>query len=190
MIVGLQIGIMLTMNIGIFPWISSLCMVCFLPTVVWDRVVGWTSRVVRERVPALRARWRRFWGQRAATSADSPRVVRANVLTNLAAALLLVIVLGWNVASVSSYTMPRESRPVVYGLAVYQKWSMFAPRPPRSTQWSVVVGTLEGGQQVNLLPSLVEGDMTLVVPLNWDRPEYWRRLLRQQVLAQILLGAR
>jgi hypothetical protein len=172
MIVGLQIGIMLTMNIGIFPWISTFCMVCFLPTVVWDRVLGWTSRLVRERLPALRNRWQGIWGRGAATSADSSRVVRASLFTNLAAALLLVIVLGWNVASVSSYSMPRESRPAVYGLAVYQKWSMFAPRPPRSTQWSVVVGTLEGGQQVNLLPSLVEEDMSLVVPLSWDRPEY------------------
>ncbi len=172
MIVGLQIGIMLTMNIGIFPWISTLCMVCFLPTVVWDRVVGWTNRVARGRLPGPRDRWRGIWGRGAATSGESSRVVRASLFTNLSAALLLVIVLGWNVASVSSYTMPRESRPVVYGLAVYQKWSMFAPRPPRSTQWSVIVGTLEGGQQVNLLPGLVEGDIARAVPLSWDRPEY------------------
>src|SRR5688572_26025054 len=49
---------------------------------------------------------------------------------------------------------------------------MFAPRPPRSTQWSVLSGTLEGGMQVSLLEPLVQGDMTMLVPLSWDRPEY------------------
>jgi hypothetical protein len=30
-------GIWLTMSIGIFPWISALCMVCFLPSWFWDK---------------------------------------------------------------------------------------------------------------------------------------------------------
>jgi hypothetical protein len=30
-------GIWLTMDIGIFPWISAFCMVCFFPTWFWDR---------------------------------------------------------------------------------------------------------------------------------------------------------
>lgn len=33
--VGLHFGIWLTMDIGIFPWISAFCMVCFLPTWFW-----------------------------------------------------------------------------------------------------------------------------------------------------------
>ena len=34
---SLHFGIWLTMDIGIFPWISAFCMVCFLPPWFWDR---------------------------------------------------------------------------------------------------------------------------------------------------------
>jgi hypothetical protein len=34
---SLHLGIWLTMNIGIFPWISAFCMVCFLPGWFWDK---------------------------------------------------------------------------------------------------------------------------------------------------------
>jgi len=34
---SLHFGIWITMDIGIFPWISAFCMVCFLPTWFWER---------------------------------------------------------------------------------------------------------------------------------------------------------
>ena len=37
---SLHFGIWLTMDIGIFPWISAFCMVCFLPGWFWDHAVG------------------------------------------------------------------------------------------------------------------------------------------------------
>jgi len=37
---GLHFGIWLTMDIGIFQWVSAFCMVCFLPTWFWDKVVA------------------------------------------------------------------------------------------------------------------------------------------------------
>lgn len=36
MFMSLHFGIWLAIDIGIFPWISALCMVCFLPTWFWD----------------------------------------------------------------------------------------------------------------------------------------------------------
>ena len=33
-------GIWLTMDIGLFPWIAALCMVCFLPSWFWDKAVA------------------------------------------------------------------------------------------------------------------------------------------------------
>jgi hypothetical protein len=35
---SLHFGIWMTMDIGIFPWVSAFCMVCFFPTWFWDRV--------------------------------------------------------------------------------------------------------------------------------------------------------
>src|SRR5919112_1073057 len=36
-IMSLHFGIWLTMDIGIFPWISAFCMVCFFPAWFWEK---------------------------------------------------------------------------------------------------------------------------------------------------------
>jgi hypothetical protein len=46
-IMSLHFGIWLTMDIGIFPWISAFCMVCFFPTWFWDRVSTFHSMLLR-----------------------------------------------------------------------------------------------------------------------------------------------
>jgi hypothetical protein len=47
-----QLGIFLTMDLGIFPWTSALCMVCFLPEWFWDRTLP-MAQSVRHRIPAF-----------------------------------------------------------------------------------------------------------------------------------------
>ncbi|HYI25715.1 MAG TPA: HTTM domain-containing protein, partial [Thermomicrobiales bacterium] len=204
LIAGLQVGIFLTMTIGIFPIVSTLCMVCFVPTVAWDwlerRVpnlgTAWATRL--EGTKRLAAGWRMRilspegrLGFAAGSSGiepaapapqpdrspeppQSPAPGRSTPVipfaANVVAAVLLSIVLAWNIASVSAYTVPDAARPVAYGLGLYQRWSMFAPRPPGSTQWTVIQGTLTDGTQVNLLYPLVRDDMTLIVPFTWERP--------------------
>ena len=39
MFMSLHLGIWLAIDIGIFPWISALCMVCFLPTWFWNEAL-------------------------------------------------------------------------------------------------------------------------------------------------------
>ena len=46
-IMSLHFGIWLTMDIGIFPWISAFCMVCFFPTWFWDRASTLHSVLLR-----------------------------------------------------------------------------------------------------------------------------------------------
>lgn len=54
---SLHVGIMLTMDIGFFPWLSALCMVSFLPTWFWDRVLAPHRALVPTRLSlALRLR--------------------------------------------------------------------------------------------------------------------------------------
>src|ERR671921_573877 len=47
-------GIWLTMDIGIFPWISAFCMVCFFPTWFWDRTSTLRSVLLRRFLVAPR----------------------------------------------------------------------------------------------------------------------------------------
>jgi hypothetical protein len=44
---SLHFGIWLTMDIGIFPWISAFCMVCFFPTWFWERASTLRSVLLR-----------------------------------------------------------------------------------------------------------------------------------------------
>jgi hypothetical protein len=48
-LIGLHVGIILTMSIGLFPWISSTSMLVFLPASFWE--------MVEPRVRAMSARW-------------------------------------------------------------------------------------------------------------------------------------
>jgi hypothetical protein len=43
---SLHFGIWLTMDIGIFPWVSAFCMVCFFPTWFWDKATALHSWLV------------------------------------------------------------------------------------------------------------------------------------------------
>ena len=44
---SLHFGIWLTMDIGIFPWVSAFCMVCFFPPWFWDRASALYSAMSR-----------------------------------------------------------------------------------------------------------------------------------------------
>jgi hypothetical protein len=47
-LMSLHFGIWMTMDIGIFPWISAFCMVCFLPGWFWDEA----AETLRAALPA------------------------------------------------------------------------------------------------------------------------------------------
>jgi hypothetical protein len=243
-LMGMHLGILLTMNIGIFPWTSALCMLAFLPGSFWesveprvrpviqtrfDRLGGFrdalpgaleqtargVTRTIRTRMPVWTGRRELSFSARpvamgadmvdpartpmpsggstgshsdsgnAAESGLPPERLHSSPLLNLAAAFCLLFVFGWNMTSVSTYTMPSGSSPVAYSLGLYQKWNMFAPRPPHATSWYVMVGTLGNGQQVEMLTPILRGDMTLAPPVTWQQPDdiaggyykdkYWRK---------------
>jgi Vitamin K-dependent gamma-carboxylase len=50
---SLHFGIWLTMDIGIFPWISAFCMVCFFPTWFWEKASALHTALSR-RIALLR----------------------------------------------------------------------------------------------------------------------------------------
>lgn len=230
-LIGMHLGIMLTMNIGIFPWTSAFCMLAFLPAPFWDALIPrlrtlWTSRFapvrhVTARVPGgAREAPGGTLAMAVATGPDGIPPTLANgpsgspsgggsgpvdriapdpglgrrfparlpsIALNAGAAFLLLFILLWNITTVSAWRMPEGSNAVAHSLGIYQKWNMFAPRPPGSTIWYVVVGTLGNGEQVALLEPILNDDMTLVGPVSWDQPDniagdyykdkYWRKYL-------------
>lgn len=180
-IVLFQLGIGLTLDIGIFPWTSALCMAIFLPTWFWDVLLP------------------RFWPRRRARPRTSPptasnpppgpaRLTAASVTSGIVSVFsigCLAIVLAWNLMTVSDVVFPYSVRPVAYSLGLPQQWNMFAPRPPHVTQWYVLAGTLANGEQVNLTTAITHDDFTRLEAMTWDRPpdiasgwygtKYWRK---------------
>jgi hypothetical protein len=53
-VMSLHFGIWLTMDIGIFPWISAFCMVCFFPTWFWEKAAMLHSVLLGRFEPARR----------------------------------------------------------------------------------------------------------------------------------------
>src|SRR5918994_1441086 len=51
---GLHFGIWLTMDLGLFPWISAFCMVCFFPTWFWEKALMLHSMLLGRFVLARR----------------------------------------------------------------------------------------------------------------------------------------
>lgn len=232
-VMAFHLGIFLTMDVGIFPWTSALCMLCFLPTWFWDtflpRVRGslptgvqaWGHRMAAN-VQSLLSGWRPL-GDRLAmnrlqysaagvpaeahtvrseattvgvaqrlpraevTTASPSMVERAWPITNLFMAGCLVLVLVWNLSTVTSVKVPSEVVPFGYSSGLYQKWNMFAPSPSKGTVWIVVRGVLADGREMDLLTPMVTNDVTNVQPLSWDQPDdivgdyygdkYWRKYI-------------
>lgn len=55
---SLHYGIWMTMEIGLFPWISAFCMICFLPAWFWDSTKAHLKALVPE-TPGILRRLRR-----------------------------------------------------------------------------------------------------------------------------------
>ena len=112
--------------------------------------------------------------------------LRSSLVTNLLALFFLLYVFCWNLTTVSEYDMPERIRPLGYVLGLRQDWGVFAPEPRKTGGWYVIPGTLNSGQQVDLMPAAVRNDFDLREGVSWEKPEdvantlknkYWRKYL-------------
>lgn len=62
--------------------------------------------------------------------------------TSFGLALLALVVLAWNLASLSQLSLrfPESLRPLVQTIGLAQHWTMFAPQPMHYSRWAVVEG--------------------------------------------------
>lgn len=213
LIVSLQLGILATMTVGLFPAISIASAIGILPKWFWENVVArvpfrfYGSRL-QAKFPNVSTTLGGLMPQprservlahdspRAGESAlasdgqrmhfvNAPHVDRSRISTilgNSLAALSIVLMMAWNVQSVSSYESPQPIRNAAIATGLYQTWSMFAPGPQMSSIWFVAEGELESGEVVDLMIPMFEDDVSLRNPVVWDQSEdmvmkdkYWRK---------------
>lgn len=244
-----HLGIWLTMEIGIFPWVSALCMVCFLPGWFWEKIARLRSAFLPEN-PEILSRLQRAaarlvpvgevrssavaaaGGGRASgvvmpthenqpqgrdpranpsppptgttqqsktppatkagqetpngvASTSGPTMLRSSLVTNFLAAVFLLYIFLWNLTTVSSFTLPGRAVPLGHILGLEQDWSMFAPYPSRNDYWYILPGTLNNGQQVDLM-GFIRDEASPLAEASWAKPqhvsdtfknEHWRKYL-------------
>ena len=162
---SLQIGLALTMKIGLFPWISMASLLILLPPSFWDFLPGLQNFLSRNFAKLsggikyyikgidnwyyYRLRVPRFF----------------NILTNILIIFLIVFVLFWNLKHSYADTFSFINKLTFVGKATQlrQKWNMFAPKPYSSDGWYVIVGLLDNGEIVDVFRNGKE--------VSWEPPE-------------------
>jgi hypothetical protein len=158
---SMHVGMLATMQLGVFPIISTVALLPFVPSVVWDALAARPHRpvVTGPRMAQLREAIRMrlplisgpspppealYWGRRALT---------------VALAAFLVFQLAYSAASVGALPVP-ETGPLD-GEEPEPRWNMFAPEPLSVDRWVKAPAATPTGERVDAFHG---------GPFTWDKP--------------------
>lgn len=151
MFVVAHLAMMATMSLDVFPLVSVVALLPFVPGVAWDVVERCIATHLTNEgagfglpvTPLSRVQSR---GWTIAVGVDSGQ--RRRLLSILAGVALLAMLM-YNVATVVEGGVGPPGNPDLVDGEPH--WNMFAPHPPQATSWNLVTGTLETGKQVDAL---------------------------------------
>ena len=181
---GMHLGMLVTMQIGLFPLVVVAGLLPFYPPAVWDAVERASERVgLTARTQTLRSRYRQATERLpdVAPPALSRSAVLARARTAAGSALalgFLVLVVLSNAQAIGVADVPDDGEAVLEVTGTDQYWRMFAPDPLGTDGWYVVPANLTGGSSVDALYDSA---------VDWDRPPNvdsryptarWRKYLR------------
>ncbi len=138
-----HIGLALCLSIGLFPYISLVSWLVFVPSLVWERGRHLLSGTARSSPDG-------------AADGSSRQPLRSSRPAQALAAFFLVYIVLWNLhglEATSSYVrqiFPWQATLVGHLLRLDQRWNMFSPSPLADDGWFVIPGTLKDGSRVNL----------------------------------------
>lgn len=131
---GFHLILALGFHIGMFPLVSMVGWLAFLPTLFWDRVLPESreSEPGKSLTPSrsLRTGW----------ISQAIGLVFLGYIVSM-----LAIQLGW-----LGFRIPEPIEKLTRALRIHQTWSMFSPDPSTKDIWPVIKGTLESGDSVDL----------------------------------------
>lgn len=152
-------GLAPALYLGIFPWVCAVGWMMFLPSRFWDawcpdrlRTLGWYwNDGIRGLAGSLGVGPRRV-----RTEGAFARVAEgvAQSVAQSVVVILLVYVTLWNLRTVNferwEQVLPVEANTLGRALQIGQIWNLFAPFPATEDGWFVLVGTLVGGEEVEV----------------------------------------
>lgn len=150
MFVGGHASMALTMQLGLFPFISITGLLVFYPVQVWNRVERYVARPLADRTAGLRATVARV-RQRQMLPRPSAWLrgvgLWRSYVVPFAAAIAVLSLVIYNVGSVTAADMgPLEATDMTNN---EPRWNMFAPNPLGNGVWYVMEGTTESGERVD-----------------------------------------
>jgi hypothetical protein len=163
-----HLGIAVTMELGIFPYVCLAIWVLLLPPVFWE---------------FLQQRVSQYWYRPRAKMAPLQELhVQQTSATNglfatLQSAILaffILCVLQWNIRNLQAETAetvyPAKYDFILTLVGLAQNWGMFSPYPLNWDGWFLIRGRTASGRIVNLSPGAEEDDT-----ISEERPkEIWR----------------
>ena len=137
-----QIGLGLTIQLNLFPWIATATTLLFMPGWFWDRI-GFRLQAelpARDRSGSAPGGWLAFYS----------RIGWRSVLNNGCISLLLAYAIFLNLKSLDGSRLPTPLQVLSRTLAMQQRWRLY-PNPAHETFAVELLGTLEDGNQIQLI---------------------------------------
>jgi hypothetical protein len=150
------LGLQLTMNLGLFPWICAAAWIAVLPSFFWE--APWIVRFVSQ----LSLLFKRLLPEGLLSFScleircSCPKISSLIVKTAKTGFILftLVYVSLWNVRELSPEVVqryfPYSMNWYARTLRIDQRWNMFSPYPMTDDGWYVIEGKLRNNQAVNV----------------------------------------
>jgi len=177
-LIGFHVGLALTLELGIFPFVNIVSLLVFLPSFLWERfprVEGFFSSASARFAEPLRKRLPGRWAGSPWAALRLPGWQKGLVVA------LLLFVVAWNVTTLPSVPLriPAQLRPIAYVLRIDQRWNLFAPRPYTSDGWYTIPGKLPDGRWVDLYRDGAPLGSEKPADVSSEYPTYrWRKYLR------------
>lgn len=157
-----HVGLAVTFNLGIFPYICISAWLLFLPKIFWDKVAS-AIKATQQWIGVSYNGLPNETGVRSSRRAVYP----SNFLEMLVAVLLLGVIFSSNMEHIGRMDtgyyekVYKYAEPLVNALHLRQRWNMFSPHPSKRDGWFVVVGELSDGRLVDVFNEGV---------VSWERP--------------------
>lgn len=155
---GFLVGLSVSIQLNLFPFISCAAALPFVPSAVWDRLLG-APRSLERFVPG-------------------PLALRA--ARDAVATLLVVYATVLNLQSFGKVRVPDALLAVSNPAGIFQNWFMYAPSPPNADFSFEYAGQTASGERVDLLAT--DG------PAGWSDVQDLHRSYRFKYYFQRLAG--
>lgn len=134
------IGLNLTMELALFPYVCAVAWIVFIPSWFWDKILK------KKEGDISTVAWKAGW------------------VSNLIASFFIFYIFLWNLFTLGIIKSPFSPPPLIVSslFGVDQTWDMFSPYPLTADGWYVIPGKLKNGSFVDIF--------TNGGPVDWTKP--------------------